>query len=136
MNSSEIQAENPVRLLLEMLALQVDVLASYLERIYEEAYVETAGSSGQLRAGNGYTVTTHDDGTLTVAFGDGVHGRRPLTDFDPVAVRYQKVSGQITVEQRAPQAQPHAPAASGPSPRGGAAPDRRSPSSPRRPPPR
>ena len=136
MNSSESQAENPLRLLLEMLALQVDVMASYLERIYEEAYVETAGSSGQLQAGMGYVVSTHDDGTLTVEFGDRVHGRRPPTDFDPVAVRYQKVSGQITVEQRAPQAQPHAPAVSGPSPRGGAAPGRPSPSSPRRPPPR
>ena len=114
MNSSESQTENPLRLLLEMLALQADVLARYLERIYEEAYIETAGSSGQLRPGMGYVVTTHDDGALTVEFGDGVHGRRPPTDFDPVAVRYEKVSGQITVEQRAPQAPPHARAASGP----------------------
>ena len=100
MNRSESQADNPVRLLLEMLALQVDVLARYLEQIYDEAYLETAGASGQLRPGIGYVVTTHDDGGLTVEFGDGGHGRRPPTDFDPVAVRYQKVSGQITVERR------------------------------------
>jgi hypothetical protein len=132
-NDSESEAENPVRLLLEMLALQVDVMARYLERIYEEAFIETAGSSGQLRPGMGYVVTTHDDGTLTVEFGEGAHGRRPPTDFDPVAVRYQKVSGQITVEGRARPAPPRPPAASGPSPRGGAAPGPRRPGSPRRP---
>ena len=134
MNSSESEAENPLRLLLEMLALQADVMARYLERIYEEAYIETAGSSGQLQPGMGYVVTTHDDGALTVEFGDGVHGRRASTDFDPVAVRYQKVSGQITVERRAIPAPPRPPAGSDPSPRGGVAPGRRSPGSPRRPP--
>ena len=135
MKGSESQGEDPLRLLLEMLALQAEVLARYLEQVYEEAFVETAGSSGSFRPGIGYVVTTHDDGWLTVEFGDGAHGRRPPTDFDPVAVRYQKVSGQITVERARP-APPRPPAASGPSPRGGAAPDRRSPSSPRRPPPR
>jgi hypothetical protein len=119
MKDSESQADNPVRLLLEMFALQVDVLARYLERIYDEAYLETEGSSGQLRPGIGYVVTTHDDGTLTVEFGDGAHGRRPPTDFDPVAVRYQKVAGQITIKRRVrpaprrPQAPRRPPAASG-----------------------
>jgi len=115
-NSSESQAENPLRLLLEMLALQADVMAQYLERIYEEAYIETAGSAGQLRPGMGYVVTTHDDGTLTVEFGHGARGRRPPADFDPVVVRYRKVSGQITVEgrtRRARPATPRRPAASG-----------------------
>ena len=104
MNGSESQADNPLRLLLEMLALQADVLARYLEQIYDEAYIETGGSSGQLQPGNGYVVTTHDDGTLSVEFGDGANGRRPPTDFDPVAVRYRKVSGRITVEGRARRA--------------------------------
>jgi hypothetical protein len=134
MQRSESQPDSPLRLLLEMLALQAEVLARYLEQVYEEAFVETAGSSGQLRPGMGYVVTTHDDGTLAVEFGEGVHGRRPPTDFDPVAMRYQKVSGQITVESRARPAPPHPPASSGPSARGGAAPGRRSPGSPRRPP--
>ncbi len=53
MKGSESQADNPLRLLLEMLALQADVLARYLEQIYDEAYIETAGSSGQLRARDG-----------------------------------------------------------------------------------
>ena len=116
MKASDGQADNPLRLLLEMLALQVEVLARYLERIYDEAYVETAGSSGQLRPGIGYLVKTHDDGSLIVEFGDGARGRRPPTDFDPVAVRYQKVSGQITVERRTHRARPatpRRPAASG-----------------------
>jgi hypothetical protein len=136
MKDSERQADDPLRLLLEMFALQVDVLARYLERIYDEAFLETAGSSGTLRPGTGYVITTHDDGTLTVEFGDAARGSRPPTDFDPIAVRYQKVSGQITVESRAHPAPPRPPAASGPSPRGGAAPGRRSPGSPRRPSPR
>ena len=116
MKLGESQDDNPLRLLLEMLALQVEVLARYMEQIYDEAYVETAGSSGQFRPGMGYVVTTHDDGTLTVTFGDGARGRRPPTDFDPVAVRYQKVSGQIMVKRRARRARPaprRPPAASG-----------------------
>ena len=99
MNVPDRQANDPLRLLIEMLALQADVMACYLERIYEEAYLATAGSSGQLEPRMGYVVTTHDDGTLTVEFGVGAHGRRPPTGFDPVAVRYQKVSGQITIER-------------------------------------
>jgi hypothetical protein len=113
MKGSETQANNPLRLLLEMLALQVEVLARYLERIYDEAYLETEGSSGQLRPGMGYSVTTHDDGTLSVEFGDSAQGRRPPTDFDPVAVRYRKVSGHITLEGRARPASRRPPAASG-----------------------
>ena len=113
MEGSDRQADNPLRLLLEMLALQADVLARYLEQIYEEAFIGTAGAPGQLRPGMGYVVTTHDDGTLSVEFGDGVHGRRPPTDFDPVAVRYRKVSGRITVEGRARKAARRPPAASG-----------------------
>ena len=113
MEGSDSQADNPLRLLLEMLALQADVLARYLEQLYEEAFIGTAGASGQLRPGMGYVVTTHDDGTLSVEFGDGVHGRRPPTDFDPVAVRYRKVSGRITVEGRARKASRRPPAASG-----------------------
>ena len=73
----DTQADDPLRLLLEMLALQAEIMARYLERLYEEAYIGTAGSSGELRPGMGYVVTTHDDGTLTVEFGDGAHGRRP-----------------------------------------------------------
>ena len=120
MNDSEREADNPLRLLLEMFALQVEVLARYLEQIYDEAYLETAGSSGQLRPGMGYVITTQDDGTLTVQFGEGAHGRRPPTDFDPVAVRYQKVSGQITVKSRARPAPRRSPASRRPSAASGA----------------
>ena len=134
--SPDTPADDPLRLLLEMLALQAEIMARSMELLYEEAYIGTAGSSGELRPGMGYVVTTHDDGTLTVEFGDGAHGRRPPADFDPVAVRYQKVSGQITVERRVIPAPPRPPAGSDPSPRGGAAQGRRSPGSPRRPPPR
>jgi hypothetical protein len=100
---------DPLRLLLEVLALQTDVLYAYLERIYEEAYIETAGGPGELRPGVGYVLRTHDDGSMTVEFGDGAHGRRPPNGASSMTVTYRRGTGNVSIELSATTPRPWPP---------------------------
>lgn len=120
-----------LRTLLEIVALEAEAMARAMEQIADEAFIETAGG---LRPETGYVLATGDDGAVTIEFGDGRRGQRRAVDRDPVAVRYERVSGRITLEYRPREAPARPPAASDPSPRGDVAPGR--PSRGVRPPPR
>jgi len=107
--------EEPLRALLEALATQADLLARYLERVYEESFLETADQGGQLMLrfegpfeaepdrlqaspdDPGYVVTTDDHGAAGAAFGDGVEGRHPLALRRGVTVEYRRGSGQVSL---------------------------------------
>ena len=131
MTTADQPKNNVLRTLLEIVALEAEAMARAMEQIADEAFIETAGG---LRPDVGYVLATGDDGTVTIEFGDERPGQRPAVDRDPVGVRYERVSGRITLEYRPGEAPARPPAASDPSPRGGAAPGR--PSRGGRPPPR
>jgi hypothetical protein len=117
--------DDPVRLLLELLAMQADILTAYLDRIYDEAYLGTA---------SGGAVQRLDDGTLRIGFEDGARGRRPPFEDRRLVATYRRSSGEVTLAYL-PAAPARPPAESGPSPRGGAARGRRATArQPRRPP--
>jgi hypothetical protein len=89
-----------VHLLLDALALQADILAAYVERIYEEAFLETAGRSNALRPDVAYALRTLEDGTLVIEFGDGERGRRLPSGNGSLTVTYRHGAGdagEITV---------------------------------------
>jgi hypothetical protein len=118
------QPENNVlRTLLEIVAFEAEAIARALEQIADEAFIETAGG---LRPDTGYVLVTGNDGTVSIEFGDRRRGQRRAVDRDPVAVRYERVSGRITLEYRPREAPARPPAASDLSRRGGDAPGRRS----------
>ena len=99
MKGPDTQADDPLRLLVEMFALQADVLYRYLEQIYEEAYLETGGGSGELRPAAGSLVRVHDDGSVTVTFGEGRRGRRPPSGRRRVVATYRHGSGSLTLDR-------------------------------------
>src|SRR5688572_33351381 len=116
MTTLERPEEDPVRLLLELLAMQADILAASLDRIYDEAYLGTA---------QGGAVQRLDDGTLRIEFADAGRGRRPPFEDRRLVATYRRGSGEVTLAYL-PAAPARPPAASGPSPRGDAARGRRS----------
>jgi hypothetical protein len=117
--------EDPVRLLLELFAMQADALAASLDRIYDEAYLGTASDGAVQRL---------DDGSLRIEFGDGARGRRPPLKDRRLVATYRRGSGEVTLAYL-PAAPARPPAASDPSPRDAAARGRRSAAQrPRRPP--
>ena len=125
MTTLDRRQEDPVRLLLELLAMQADVLSASLDRIYDEAYLETEGDGAVQRL---------DDGTMTIEFGDGARGRRPPFEDRRLVATYRRGSCEITLAYL-PAAPARPPAASDPSGRDGAARARRSATPrPRRPP--
>src|SRR5215813_5458099 len=87
--------QDPGVLLVDLFAFVGDLLSQYEERLADDAYVGTAGrpriaiTVGGLPwrevaslEGSGpddavYVVGRQDDGSATVRFGDGQHGRRP-----------------------------------------------------------
>jgi hypothetical protein len=77
-----------VRLLLELLAMQADVLTAYLDRIYEEAYLETSGDDIIRRLG---------DGSMRIEFGDGARGRRPPFEDRRLVATYRRGAGEVTL---------------------------------------
>ena len=99
MKGPDTQADDPLRLLVEMFALQADVLYRYLDQIYEEAYLETGGGSGEVRPSAGYLVQVLDDGTVTVAFGEGRRGRRPSPGRGRIVATYRHGSGSLTLDR-------------------------------------
>lgn len=99
MKGSESQADDPLRLLLEVFAIQADILYRYLERIYEEAYLGTGGGTGELRPTAGSIVRILDDGRVTVEFGEGRHGRRPPTGRRRLVSTYRHGSGSVTLDR-------------------------------------
>jgi hypothetical protein len=80
--------DDPVRLLLELLAMQADILTAYLDRIYDEAYLGTA---------SGGAVQRLDDGTLRIEFEDGARGRRPPFEDRRLVATYRRSSGEATL---------------------------------------
>ena len=125
MTTLDRRQEDPVRLLLELLAMQADVLSAALDRIYDEAYLDTAGDGAVQR---------FDDGRMTIDFGGGARGRRPPLEDRRLVATYRRGSGEVTLAYL-PAAPARPPAASGPSDRDGAARARRSATQrPRRPP--
>jgi hypothetical protein len=99
MKGPDTQADDPLRLLLEVFALQADVLYRYMERIYDEAYLETGGGPGELRPSAGYLVRVLDDGAVTVAFGEGRRGRRPPPGRGRIVATYRHGSGSLTLDR-------------------------------------
>ena len=99
MKGPDTQADDPLRLLLEIFALQADVLYRYMERIQDEAYLETGGGSGELPPLAGYLVRVLDDGTVTVAFGEGRRGRRPPPGHGRIVATYRHGSGSLTLDR-------------------------------------
>jgi len=112
----ETVPEDPVRALLDAFAQQADLLAAYLERVYDEAYLETADQRGRVRRGvrggvrrqterdrpsgpeRSYVLRTEADGTATIRFGDGVAGRRPGTGTGQMTVTYRRGTGGVSTE--------------------------------------
>ena len=125
MTTLDRRQDDPIRLLLELLAMQADILSAALDRIYEEAYLDTAGDGAVHRL---------DDGSMRIEFGDGALGRRPPFEDRRLVATYRRSSGEVTLAYL-PAAPARPPAASDPSPRGGAARGRRAAAPrPRRPP--
>ena len=111
MTTLERREEDPLRLLLELLAMQADMLSAILDRVYDEAYLETA---------SGGAVQRLDDGTLRIEFEDGARGRRPPFEDRRLVATYRRGSGEVTLPYP-PAAPARPPAGSGLSPRGDAA---------------
>ncbi|MDQ3938818.1 MAG: phage baseplate assembly protein V [Chloroflexota bacterium] len=105
---------DPLRTLLDALAAQADFVARYLERVYEEAYIESAEEQVSVVVdgqpwrrvttfdGSGpddphYVLATREDGALVVEFGDGQRGRRPPVDGE-LRVRYARGSRRTSAE--------------------------------------
>ena len=125
MTTADRPPEDLLRALVNVLAIQADILVEYLERIYEEAYLGTAATG---------VVERLDGDTMRIALGDGARGRRPPYEDRVLVATYRRGSGEVTLAYL-PEAPARQPAASDPSPRGGAARARRSTTPrPRRPP--
>ena len=125
MTTADRPPDDPLRALVSVLAIQADILVQYLEQIYEEAYLGTAGGAVVERLG---------DDAMTIEFGDGALGRQPPFEDRRLVVTYRRSSGEVTLAYL-PAAPTRPPAASDPSPRDGAARGRRSGAPrPRRPP--
>jgi uncharacterized phage protein gp47/JayE len=92
------EPDNPIRVLLDALAHQADVLSEYLDRVYEEAFLETAPGPARLEfrvdPDRAYFVRRRADGSMTVSFGDGSRGRRPARG-SRLKVSYRRGSGQV-----------------------------------------
>jgi hypothetical protein len=106
--------EDPLRELLAALADQADRLAGYMDRLYEEAFIGTAGGArvGLLvddepwvrvsdfdHSGpddRHYAVAVGDDGRTTVRFGDGERGRQ-LPAGGKVELCYGRGKGEMSV---------------------------------------
>ena len=99
MKGPDTQADDPLRLLLEIFAMQADVLYRYMEQIAEEAYLETGGGTGELRPAAGSLIRVHDDGAVTVSFGEGRRGRRPPAGRGRVVATYRRGSGSLTLDR-------------------------------------
>ena len=99
MKGPDTQADDPLRLLLDVFGIQADILYRYLERIYEEAYLGTAGGTGELRPAAGSLVRVHDDGTVTVELGEGRRGRRPPPGRKRMVATYRHGSGTVTLDR-------------------------------------
>ena len=60
MTTADRPPDDPLRALVSVLAIQADILVQYLEQIYEEAYLGTAGGAVVERLG---------DDAMTIEFG-------------------------------------------------------------------
>jgi hypothetical protein len=107
-------SEDVLRRLLEALAEQADRMAGYLDRLYEEAFVGTAGGArvGLLvddvpwvrvsdfdHSGpedRHYAVAVGEDGRASVRFGDGERGQRPPAG-GKLELRYGRGKGELSV---------------------------------------
>lgn len=106
--------EGPLRELLDVLAEQLDRMSRYMDRLYEEAFVGTAGGARVsllvddvpwVRVSDfdhsgpddqHYVLAVGEDGRASVRFGDGEHGRRPPTD-GKVELRYGRGKEGLSV---------------------------------------
>jgi len=106
----DADSQDPGVTLVDLFAFVGDLLSQYEERLADDAYVGTAGrpriaiTVGGLLwrevaslEGSGpddavYVVDRQDDGSATVRFGDGRHGRRPPTGTR-VSAAYRQGAG-------------------------------------------
>jgi hypothetical protein len=109
--------EDPLRALIEVLAEQLDRMAGYMDKLYEEAFIDTAGGARVSLLVDGepwvrvsdldhsgpddrhYLVAVGENGQATVRFGDGQRGRRPPTSRT-VELRYGRGKGELSVVVR------------------------------------
>ena len=102
--------QDPGVMLVDLFAFVGDLLSQYEERLADNAYVGTAGRARIAITVGGlpwrevaslqdagpddavYVVSRQDDGSATVRFGDGRHGRRPPTGVR-VSAAYRQGAG-------------------------------------------
>lgn len=107
-------SDDTLRQLLDQVAEELDRMSGYLDRLYEEMFVGTAGDASVSLLVNDvpwervpdfdrsgpddphYVVSLREDGRTTVSFGDGERGRRPPAT-GTLELSYGRGKGAIAV---------------------------------------